>query len=119
MLCPPKPFELPVGVHLSVQLGPGSVGHGLFAISFLYPTKALVLVSLPWVAEDLIPLVPIIRIIVVHAFLVSDTAFVVGDTVGISFGLGLLHFNHCSRATIDAFSISAPNVHDPCFSTQK
>ena len=75
--------------------------------------------SLPLVGEDLIPLVRFISIIVVRAFIVSDTAFAVRDTVAGTFGMRRLHLIHCARETFVAFYISAPNVGDACISTQK
>ena len=80
---------------------------------------SLILVSLQWVGEDLIPFVPFISIIVVRAFIVSDIAFAVRDTVAGTCGMCRLNLVHCSPETIVAFYISAPNICDACISTQK
>ena len=80
-------------------------------------TIAYIVVIWARACKDLQELVP--SIIVVRAFTVSDTAFAVRDTVTRTFGIRRLHLVHCSRETIVAFYISAPNVCDTCNSTQK
>ena len=85
----------------------------------LPPTEAVILASLPMVGEDLILFVPFISIIVVRAFIVSDTAFAVRDTVTGTFGMHRSHLVYCSRETIVALYISASKVCDDCIYTQK
>ena len=75
--------------------------------------------SLPLVGKDLSPFLPFISIIVLRAFIVSDTLFAVRNTVTGTFGMRPLLVVPCSRETIVAFYLSAPNVCDACFPRQK
>ena len=57
------------------------------------------------VAEDLIQLLKFITINVTRAFLMRQLAFIVNNTVGGTFGLGRLHFVHCSATLLWHFTV--------------